>query len=179
MRHVTDAPGAKLCVIDRKSIIGWTGSIISGKRVSSDSRPSTVSMRARCPATPVIGCKHDETGAVGEKIGRRDALGREPQRPVRLPGDLSGISEFLRAVARHGVVGNAKAGGVLEDFQPCDRRIVGAPILVADDEGNGSQHLDAVEADISQVAAFELGRERPRREKSRRLDGLFRAEQAD
>ena len=178
MRHVTEAPGAKLCVIDRKPIIGWTGSIISGNRVSTMRALDRLDARG-LPGDARDRMQDDETGAVGEKIGRRDALGREPQRPVRLPGDLGGIPEFLRAVARHGVVGNAKAAGVLEDFQPCDRRIVGAPILVADDEGNRSQHLDAVEADISQVAAFELGRERPRREKSRRLDGLFRAEQAD
>ena len=103
--------------------------------------------------------QHDEAGAIGSEVGFRRRDGAERNSTIGGGDDLGAIGESLLGVAAAGVVGDREALGVPPDLLVGNLRRVGAPVLVADEEGDGAHHLDTAEPDVAQGAVVEHHRD--------------------
>ncbi len=54
-------------------------------------------------------------------------------------------------------IADSESVGALVDDQIRQRRLVGAPVAIPDDVGDGAQHLDTAMADGAQIAVDEVG----------------------
>ena len=104
----------------------------------------------------------DEAAAAGlERRLRHRVDGEdEPAFVFRHDGGREGEDAVGRIDA--GVVTHPEAAALLDDLQVRDGRSAGLPGRAADDEGEAAQGLDAAEADIAQLAAFQFGGEHAR-----------------
>src|SRR6185295_552854 len=108
------------------------------------------------------GMEHHKAGTCGEEIGfgHRDA-GEFEIALFRCfyPGVVRKFLfiDFDRRVETH-----RKAVAALIDFQVADYRRGGAPVLVADQKTDCTEHLDAIDPHITQLAAVQFGRQRTR-----------------
>ena len=117
--------------------------------------------------------QHDEADAVGQEIARRAAFRPKRQLPGRQPFDAriigkAGIAAAFRPVA------DAEALRLLLDRQIENFDGRRSPFDVAQQERYAADHLDAVAADVAQIAGIEHRRQPARLERPRRSDLLFR-----
>ena len=102
--------------------------------------------------------QHDEAGPVGREVAMRRGDSGEIQAAVGQSRDRREIADAAMLVAAARPVGNPEAVGALAHHELVDNRRIGAPVLVAHQEGDGAQHLDLAETDIAQCAIVELDR---------------------
>ena len=110
------------------------------------------------PARELGRMQHDEAGPVSDDIGVGQSHGFESQRAVARSEDARLIGEALLRIGADGSIGNAEAVGSFLDPEVVDLRRIRAPILIADQEGDAAQDLDAGECDIAQLPTIEFHR---------------------
>ena len=156
--QVACRPGITSWVSARMSRNGWTGSTSVGERRLLDRAVDMLDLD-RAPGHALERMQDDEAGAVGEEVG----LSAWPS-PVELEVAVGvGLRCWRRrrspgpAALQHGVVGHARSRRApCSIVEVADLGRVGAPVLVAHEEADRAQHLDAVELDVAQLAGVEL-----------------------
>src|SRR5262249_45957609 len=86
---------------------------------------------------------------------------------------------LLAGPAADGVIPDGEAVGALLDAELADGRGVGAPVLVAYQEGDRAQDLDPLHRQVAELAAVELDRHRAGGQDAAGDVGLFGAAQRD
>ncbi len=133
----------------------------------------------RLAGNPLDRVQDDEAGPVGDEVGDRPGGRLEAERAVGAALDLRPVAELLGRILADRLIAHLEAARALIDPQILDRRIVGAPVLVADDERDRPDRLLAADPDIAEIAAIELAAERPRAQHPARLHLLLGPEQHD
>jgi hypothetical protein len=125
------------------------------------------------------GMQDHETRAIGYEIGlwRRNCV--EHERAVTRPSDASLVLKPLTGVPARRAILNGEAFGFFLHRQGVDPRSVCAPVLIANEKSYAAKRLDAVERDITQLAIFQLRRERTGGEFSARRVDFFRSAELD
>src|SRR4029077_7167582 len=120
-----------------------------------------------------------ESGSVGEdvRLGLGDRF--ELKRSVALAAYSRVIDKLLLGVRTGGAIADGELAGTLADLQVVDLRRVGAPVFVANEKGDGANHLGPTEADIAQRAVLELNRQGPGLEHPVWGTDFFRAAKLD
>ena len=131
--------------------------------------------RHRPPGHSFYRMQHDEPGAVGNEIRQRFRCRREAQVPGLVTANGCGVAELLLRIARFSDVADGKAARLLLYLQLGDARVIGAPVLVAHNEGDRADQFDAIETDVAQVAGLEFSRQLAGPQQARRIDLLFGA----
>ena len=120
-----------------------------------------------------------KTSAIGDEIGLRRSNGVEGERAVARTSDTGLVPKPLIGVRAHRRVLDSEAFGFFLHRQGVDPRRVCAPVLIANEKGYAAKRLDAVERDITQLAIFQLRRERTGGEFSARRVDFFRSAELD
>jgi len=113
--------------------------------------------RHRLPGDAFNRMQDHEASPAGLESVAGGTLGREGD-AVAPPFDASPIGEALPLILGFGAIADREPVGALVDMQVVDRRIVGAPLPVPDDERDRPDDLDRAEPDMLQVAGVEFRR---------------------
>ncbi len=119
----------------------------------------------------------DEAGAVGEKVGKRPAVGFHGQAAGRVAANAHRVGEAAPRLAAQPVIVDGEAGLVLSDVEVGEDGLERAPGIVAGEVVDGAHDLDATEADVAQIAVFEHGGQRAGDEAAALRRRLLRAEE--
>lgn len=103
-----------------------------------------------------------EAATVGFKAGRGIGHGVESECAVTLGlnADINGESRCIRAFATC-LIGDDETAVVLLNIQIMDFRIIGSPIAIPYQVGDGAQNLDAVIGDGAKIAVAEIDGKKP------------------
>ena len=104
--------------------------------------------------------ERDETAAAGLERGLGHHVDGEDEAPLVLGNDGGVEGKDAVGGVDAGVVAHPKSAAAFLDLQIRDRRLIGLPARASDHESKAAQGLDDAEADVAELPAFELGRER-------------------
>src|SRR5579883_787626 len=120
--------------------------------------------------------KDDEAGAVGAK-SLRHVDPRGEHELARIAADIGVIDDS--AIGATSLVTHMNSVRSLLHLKVADRRRIGSPALVSDDEGNRPYRLLAADADIAKLTILKFDRERARAQHTAFLVGLLGTVQRD
>ena len=131
------------------------------------------------PADSLQAMQDDETGPVRDEIRLRSPVSFKAKRAVRAAGDARSVDVALPLVRANRRVRDGEAIAGLFHAQVADFRVVGAPVLVPHDVGNGADRFVALVPDVPKIAGIQLGGKRPRRQRPGPRRGFPGPEQHD
>ncbi len=114
----------------------------------------------RATRDPLDRMQDDEAGPVGDKVADRPRARLEGKLAVRSSLDPRPIAKLLARILADRLVADLEVVRPLADLEVQDRRVVGAPFLVADDERDRPNRLLIADPDGAEVAAIQFARER-------------------